>query len=316
MYDIREEFLPAFIAGYGLVALIHMVGLVLILKGKFHPANQRLMIINLALTEFCFNVHQVIVYTFLMAGLCDVICEWVDYFLYLLFAGANKLIMIYLICDRLLDVQLHLRYPIYFTEKRVKKILLALWIFCGIYAPALIIFDYFKIGNSLFRKTIEMFFFIGSDIIIVVSALVTYSFLYAKVRRFRAFDKSQRKAGRNSNIRSSNKSKFFLPCLIIATYLIFNTSADVMLNYKIFFMKVPVKSYTKSIVSEIAHWLWILGWLSDGVLYIFLQKAIKKRLRSIFKKKRSLSSYSLEVVTKGTSRSSTAHSVFESTHVA
>ena len=284
MQDIRKNLLPAFIAGYSIVALIHLLGLLLLRLVKFQPINQRIVIIHLALAELCFNLSQALVYIFLMIGRCDnySTCNHVDIFFFLLFGTANKLIMIYLIIDRLLDIHLHLRYSLYFPEQRVKNITLAIWFFCCIYAFTVVMLFRFRIRH-LQVFWFVLVFLVASDAITVISAMITYVFLYIKVRRFCAIDNSQKRAGNNSNIIVSTKAKFLLPCLMIATYLIFNIPANVMfLHNKVFFKK---NGHSKTVLSEILHWFWILGHFSDGLLYIFLQKDVKKKLMSLFKKK-------------------------------
>ena len=139
----------------------------------------------------------------------------------------------------------------------------------------------FKIGLKQVLWLVHMFLVV-SDSTIVISASITYIFLYMKVRHFCAIDNSQRKAGKSSKINVSKKAKFLLPCLMIATYLVFNITANVMFLHKILFMK---NGHSKTVVSEILHWFWILGHFSDGLLYIFLQKDVKKKLMSLFKKK-------------------------------
>ena len=98
------------------------------------------------------------------------------------------------------------------------------------------------------------------------------------MRHFCTIDNSQRRVGRKSNIKVSNKAKFLLPCLIIATYLAFNSIANAMFLCKYIFME---DGHAKSLVSEILHLFWILGHLCDAFLYICLQKSL-----DIFKKRK------------------------------
>ena len=243
-----------------------------------------------------------------MIGYCEFICSHVDYFFTLFIVGTNKLLMIYLIVDRLLDVQLHMRYPLYFTKKTVRKILLAIWLCCAIFSLTLVLFKRFDIGSSESRGMVVLIYLLGSDAVIVTSALVTYGVLYRKVRRFNKVDRKQQRAGRNGNLKRDHASKFLLPCLLIATYLAFNTTADLMIIYKYRFMR---KSHARTLVSEIGHWLWILGFISDGALYIFLQKDIKKKLKSIFRRKQfaKMSTKSESGFSQSRTRSSTIYTV-------
>ena len=283
MRDIRDNIFSAFVAGYGVAVVIHLLGLLLMSRVKFKPLNQRILIIHLAFVELLFNLYQLHVYIFWMKYRWDPdsTSGLVDRFFFLFLATANKLIMIYLICDRLLDIHLHLRYPIYFTEQRVKNINIVIWLFSAMYALIMTVLIKVKIGGGTLLLVCYLFY-LGKDLVIVISALVTYGYLYMKVRHFRAIDNSHRNLEMKSKIRVSNRSKFLLPCLIIATYLVFNITAIVMYLYKTHLLQ---KGLAKSLVSEISHWFWIFGHISDGVLYIFLQKDVKKKLISIFGKR-------------------------------
>ena len=283
MRDIRDNLIPAFVAGHATAVMIHLLALLLLCRVKFKPINQRILIINLAIVELLFNLYQLHLYTFWIKYRWDIDSSYdhVDRFFFLFLATANKLIMIYLICDRLLDIHLHLRYPIYFTEQRVKNINIVIWLFCAKYALIMTVLIKFKIGGATLLWVCYSFY-LAKDLVIVISALITYGYLYMKVRHFRAIDNSQRIAGMKGEIRVSNRTKFLLPCLIIATYLVFNITAIIMYLYKTHLLQ---KGLAKSLVSEISHWFWIFGHISDGVLYIFLQKDVKKKLISIFGKR-------------------------------
>ena len=121
-------------------------------------------------------------------------------------------------------------------------------------------------------------FLMSEDIAIIVIAVTTYSFLCVKVRRFHEMDKRQHDSvrGNSPNIRSPT-SKFLMPSLITAIYLMFNTTGDVMLYYKTFSLKGDEHSM-RQVLSEVGHLLWILGGISDGIVFIFSPRSIKDRL--------------------------------------
>ena len=267
-----------FITGYFIAALIHTFGLFLLHRVHFQPANQRLLIIHLAWTELCTSLSQAVVYTFLVAGRCDPYstCSFIDKFVYRLFGGTSKLIMIYLICDRAFDIYFHLRYPLYFTQQTVKKVLITLWIVGVTFALITVLMHKLRFrGEGIVIST----FFVGTDALIVITAVITYSYLYFKVRQILSNSQGNPQP---ENTNTTPISKFLLPCLIIATYLIFNLTGSVLLSYSRFVLEERV--LTKSVLSEVAHMFWILGWTSDGAIYIFLQKSVRERLQSMFRK--------------------------------
>ena len=291
MQDIRKHLLPAFIAGNCLAALVHITGLCLLFLVKFKPVNQRRIVINLAWTELGTDVNQIVVYSFLLMGSCgwSSVCAYVDQFFYVLFVGLNKLLIMYMMIDRVLDIHLNMRYPLYFTKQVVGRILAALWMLCAILALAMVFFRKYNIG-AMSKVSLGYFdycFLMSEDVAIVVIAVTTYSFLYVKVRRFHEMDKRQHNSVRGSspNIRSPT-SKFLMPSLITAIYLMFNTTGDVMLYYKTFSLKGEEQSM-RQVLSEVGHLLWILGGISDGIVFIFSQRSIKNRLLVCVKKEPS-----------------------------
>ena len=66
----------------------------------------------------------------------------------------------------------------------------------------------------------------------------------------------------------------------------FNTTGDVMLYYKTFSLKGEEQSM-RQVLSEVGHLLWILGGISDGIVFIFSQRSIKNRLLVCVKKEPS-----------------------------
>ena len=289
MYDIGSHLLPAFVAGYIFAALIHIVGLLLLYKTKFEPVNQRTIMINLACSELAINLLLAIVHTVVTKGLCkpESICPYFALFIYVFFVSANKLIMLCLIFDRMLDVYLHLKYPIYFSNNRVKRILMSLWLFSGAFSLTHVLMRIFKIALPTRRKILNVFLN-GLNSIIVITVLMTYGFLYSKVRRFLAIDRRQGRvqpkddnSSNNNSLEKNQRANFLLPCLIISTFIMFNATGDLLILYKNDFLK---EDSFKSILSEVGHFLWILGWISDGILYIFMQRSIRSKLLSIFRR--------------------------------
>ena len=275
MWDIREFLLPAFVAAHAVVVVFHIIGLTMLLLVKFEPVNQRLILINLACTEVCTGASQTVVFA-LLPSKCDASCKSADIFFYLFFALANKFIMLHLICDRLFDIYLNIKYPIYFNRTKLKQIIKGLWFFSGMFSLTMVLSMKFDVGKSEIRWAVFTNVIVGLDVAIVISALITYIYLYVKVKHLLSVDIHQH-ASQNNNLSRSFRSKFFLPFLIIATYLVFNIGGDVMYQYKERSdLSKPIRSY----LSEVSHLFWILGWLSDAILYVFLQKSIRRKIFS------------------------------------
>ena len=168
-----------------MAALIHALGLSLLHRVRFRPANQRLLIIHLAWAELCTSLSQALVYTFFANGRWNPYstCSFMDKFVYRLFGGTSKLIMIYLICDKAFDIYFHMRYPLYFTQQTVEKVMIVLWSIGFSHALTTVLMEKFKVQAYI---VILYTFRLGTDALIVITASITYSYLFFKVRQIRA----------------------------------------------------------------------------------------------------------------------------------
>ena len=99
------------ILAFSLSGITHLVGLVILYCIKMRLVNQRMITLNLALAEMMNSFSQVAFSSRFLHGHKDFFCL----FLTIVAVVANKLIMIYLIVDRFLDIHFHMQYPLYFT---------------------------------------------------------------------------------------------------------------------------------------------------------------------------------------------------------
>ena len=297
MRDIDRALLPAYIFGYASVAIVHLFGLILLYLVRFKPANQRLLLLNLACTGVCSGIVQTIVYSFLLSN-CNSDCDLVDTFFNVFLQILNKAIMIYLILDRALEIYLNIKYPLYFKEKTMEKVLGSLWIFSAVFIFVLVLFLKFCEGSKEHIYLVMAGVYLAEDVIIFISALSTGTYFYIKVRALLAMDSHY--LDTKSNFTKTCVSKFALPFLIIITYLLFNITGDVMYQFGNLSnidtgKRTNITSYVtyqfgnlsdvkrgQGTLSEVSHLLWILGWLADAILYIFLQKSVRTKLAKIF----------------------------------
>ena len=269
-----------------LAFICHIIGLVVLWRVKSPAVNQRIIIINLALTELLFCANQLAYYAekkiFSPPSVSSV---KVNQTLRSIVHTANKLVMIHLTLDRFADIYLNLKYALHFSRERVIKILSAIWIVSIVYGVTLgIIMEVFTPTSTYprvhYQVTIPVS--IVLDIIITLSAIGTYSYLFYKVRSIMNRDTSSN--GNNTeNKRSHPSLKFLVPFLMIATYLAFNVSGTV----------ISIISDTLYANSKTGHWLfhvsWLMigfGYLTDAILYIFLQKDVRSFITSFITCKR------------------------------
>ena len=192
MRNIRRSLIPAFVFGHALVAIVHLIGFILLYRVKFRPVNQRLLLLNLSFTELCIGLSQSIVYSILLFD-CDADCDLTDTFFNASLHILNKAIMIYLICDRALEICLNIKYPLYFNEERTKKVLACMWVLSVAFVLILVLL--LKFGTNL-EKYVYMTLagiVLGEDALVCVAAISTSFYFYIKVKSLLRIDDYHKK---------------------------------------------------------------------------------------------------------------------------
>ena len=179
--DLKSIFL-GFLVGFGVPCLLHLIGFFLLYCVKMRLVNQRLILLNVAASE-CFASFMQIV-----EGLRFVVFRYPDFkilgkpycyaerfFIFFSHFGM-RIIMLYLIFDRFLDIHLGVRYAYMFHQGIVKKVIASLWLIAAIFAVSL---------NIIFQCKAEIgiwFALFALDSLEAIVAAVTYIYFYFKVR--------------------------------------------------------------------------------------------------------------------------------------
>ena len=271
------------LTGYSLAAITHALGLLLVYKAKSEVPNQRIIIMNLALSEMLLCIWIVASYIIPLSmdlfSISDAIF-YVECFFQLFLYSNVRFVIMHIIIDRFLYIRLNIKYSVYMNTRNLAKIIIAYW-FCsiiiGMVFTLLLRYRLFDVRNftSAYAQII-----LTLDVLVVSLAIMTYIYLFWKVK----------KIGRPPSLKPEKVTVLFVwlklktPALITVTFIMFNFSATV-----IHIMSIRMhESALVSTLNTAAHFLNILGWLSDAVLYIFLQKQVRDLLLSMFKKSSEL----------------------------
>ena len=115
------------------------------------------------------------------------------------------------------------------------------------------------------------------DIIIIIAAVTTFFYLFITIKKATQGNYTEEN-GRNGIFKVWKKLK--IPISMVATFIIFNTSATICLSYTY---------YTGRSLIVVVAVLNICGWCSDVLIYVFLQRRVRSLLTSFCKRvKRSL----------------------------
>ena len=268
----------------GLITIIsnalHLLGCFLLWKTFNWSAitNQQLLIFHISLCEAFISSNWLVNHIFLSSGYSKESAE-VSYFvcIHLALMSILYMLMMSLTLGRLLAVVLGLKYSVYCTVEKLKKCLIIFWSI-GMICIILFIILYYFLGRW-FVKVECVSFIVTISVLFIVVAFVTYAVIFWKYMKSRdaihRYDPSTNMSQQQASIAQTFlNSRFYVSILIILTYLMFNTipfCTAVILSKN---GKVIERGTSFEIIFVLKH----LAYTTDPLIYIFLQKKVRKKL--------------------------------------
>lgn len=184
-------------------------------------------------------------------------------------------VMLFLTVDRFFEIYLNIKYSLYWSTKRSKYMMTAVWIVTVFHSVALTIsvrYGYKNNIDELFLLHIHP----TKDAVFLIAAGVTYGYIVMKLVRLsplnnKHFEKaSTRDSHTNTSRRSTATSKLLLPSLIILTYIVFM----VFPNIVFFCWHFEIKIFSN--FDAMADPFLCAGFCVDALLYTVLATAVGK----------------------------------------
>ena len=243
---------------------------------------QQVYLINLSIAEAAQNLLTIFMFPIInLTELppsahhhVDKMQEYVVIFIEVLVWMIYYVTMDIITLDRLFTVWLNLKYPVYWSLRKGKCLVISLWVTFAILAVIVLIanikklFDYYPY---------IWYIYIVLDMFFVISAVFAYGFIFKK------FKESRIPPVQNSNINQPSlfqifrKSRFYISVLIIGSFLCFRVTGDILFFFK--HIIYPSESPTLDIIVFI---LWAVSDMCDAWIYIFAQKSVQKIFRRKF----------------------------------
>lgn len=297
-------------------AVLHILGLIVLfyIKSPISNQNQITIMINLALTEFIFCLNLGILFMFKILNtdfFKGSVLETLNLSVEMFSFTSNKLVMLVIITDRFFDIYLNIKYAVYFTRKRIKYTLFIIWFICALYAAGQGVFVHTNCYTSRGAWTIQNYISFPLDAIILLSAILTYIYFYMKVNAILqslAAVKNLRSPQNMEDTQTTTRlgMKFLLPFLIIFTYLLCNVTATALFIIR---RNYYLGTRHSSVLLQVAWTAEVIGFLSDAVLYVFLQRNVRLFITSLCSKQQQQIIDVALVNTKGTNVSRQQYSV-------
>ena len=303
---------------YVIAVALHSIGIYLLNLSKQKGRIQDYIMMNLAVAEigmccadFTQNilsreqgtVHQSLAIEYLTIWQCSI------------FVLPSFFIMITLTLDRLFEIYYSIQYQIHVTLIKAKWVLFFCWS-VGIVTGA-ITFSLRHLLNIDVKKIIFMYIFPITEGIFMIIAIITYSYIYRKLKQSQSHPATRKNKDPKSNYQQKKAKKvenaaaksgttgedtsdlswnflrrvaaadikwkrnwrrgfrrnFFAPSLIILTFVLFVILPDIV-NLLLFY----VYGIGTVLHSNILLTMYVCGFIADAIIYIFLQRKLRRLL--------------------------------------
>ena len=262
-----------------LAALVQVIALVMLVRTSKHSikGSQKYLFISLSLAELSYGLISLIRFCCIEYGVKKALYQHLTIFRRIAVLLMYYLLMIYITLDRFFAIYLNVKYGIYWSPVKTKRLILFTAFFC-IFASILVSVTWFQTEWSV---TIFVYVYLYPPfmMIFIICAVVTYSYIVMKIIRREDTVVNQVTGNVDKGYHRIQRKTILVPSIIILTFIFFMVVPDFihMVNY------ANISKLAKIIVD--VNWiLFPLGFISDAVVYIFSAGA----LRNMYIRKRKV----------------------------
>lgn len=193
------------------------------------------------------------------------------------FVNTYFLTMIFLTLDRLLDIALNIKYHLYVNRDKVRRLLVGSWVVNALVLLSVFLIHIFTAFDV--NILLSTYIYPTFDICFIFIAFITYGFIFHKYKKTRVPPVTlERTKGRQNFIAVFKASRFYIPVLLITTFLTFMVIGDM-----IYLVAVVINGNNSFTLIILCHILFALSYLSDAIIYILIKPSVKKMLWRKFK---------------------------------
>lgn len=262
-------------------AVLHSVGtyLLVCLYRNGNDSTQMIYLINLGLCEALMNFLEAFRSISALISQEYTMERIREYILIVMFTGISfvfYLNMSYITLDKLFDLLLNIRFSLYWSTKRAKRLLQGTWV-VGLSLSILVALLHRFNGLDWTEPFFKYFYpIVGFSFIAI--AFVTYGFLFYKFKVTREVPAAvgQQRSGarrRSSVYQVFRRSRFYIPVWLISTFIVFMLVPDMTYLFVGIILNQP------SDALFFGCWIsYALANLIDAWIYIYIQPAVRKLL--------------------------------------
>lgn len=259
--------------------ILNSFGIYLLASDKLVGSNQCIILIHLSCIKVIICLTEAVISTLELLDRADGFREYqvidtINAGLY----GINDLIVIVLTTDRLAAALRPLKYNVHVTKNKLNVAALYCWVIgtCGI-------IPFFFLEYDMLYEIFYKIVFSSLDAIVLSTALLTYGIILRKLlSRHKALAEISKRDSRASTRSPRGHFRFFyITGLIIASFILFVTIPDA-----VYINLVIIQGNESPIIERTVGFVWSLYLVADPLIYIFLQRSVKNRLKSVLFRRR------------------------------
>lgn len=255
------------------VLVFHLAGIILVsfvIKRKIHKIQHFLLLnysVGVVATGLALLADIMVHRTSLKEKFKDVFNIWPCIFYKVLYCS-----MVYITLDRLLEVLLSIKYPVYVTVRRVIKLVTITWFIAVSTGITL------SLSTRMHRMMHAAMVYVKPTIDVVYSLFVIVSYLII----FHYFKKSRLPPSgyhaRVSVLAVFRRSKFSISLMLVISFVLFIVAPDIIVSIR--------GVYDRGVALLVIDICFFVSSVSDAVLYTSMDNEIRKIMRKISRAKR------------------------------
>ena len=275
---------------YLLIIVCHSFGcyLLLCLHKNEQDSTRQLYLINLSIIEAVGSIVGLVAIRIpkLFSVPWNNVQTYASIVLYTLFTFVYYANLFLIMIDKLMYILLNIKYPVYWNEAKTKVLLAVTWLLGVLIWIGMSLATYFTgyaYDNDLFK-----YFYPILDILFIIVVTVSYSVIFHMYKKTRLTPtesnskRTRKRQRKKSNFQIFRNSRFYVSGLLIVTFLLFVVIPDLI--YLFFRIKNGKENET---LDDIILILFLVSYLSDAIIYIFMQVPVRRLLwKKLFKSTR------------------------------
>ena len=271
--------------------VVHITGIycLICLRRSAMNGSQRLFLLHLSISELCLSLIELTKRFIYMTNKSNdnTIAEYMKIIQFSSAAMVYYFIMIYMTADRFFAVYLNMKYKLYWSECKARRLLISTWVI--FFILAIVISLLYKYKSIDYNKLFYIYTWPITEAVFLVVAFGTYGYVIQRVHKRNKSTNVYRTSSQHFNINNNIKApsqerrsilmqpSFYLPTVLILTFILLQVIPDLTVLFVIF----SGETVSDTVVTGV-FMAYMISIFLDAVIYILLSPLVKRMVINKF----------------------------------